>query len=93
MRPDVCSLSLRALQIASMLLPYRAANASLLFLTSSTIGSFFKIITSEFLGRAENRTYPAFGFNNMSDECFCFGIVDMFKVPSEKVVNPLVADD
>ena len=41
MRPDVRSLSLRALQIASMLLLYRAASARPLFRTSSTIGSFF----------------------------------------------------
>ena len=40
-RPDICSLSLRTLQIALMLLPYRAASARPLFLTSSTIGPFF----------------------------------------------------
>lgn len=50
MRPEVRSLSLSALQIASMLLSYRAANARPLFRTSSTIESFFIVVTSKFFG-------------------------------------------
>lgn len=79
--------------MASMSSLYRAARARPLFRTSSTIGSFFIIVTSEFFGRAENRTYPTIRFNYAGNECFCFGVVDVLKVPSEKVVNPLRGRD
>ena len=78
---------------ASVLLLYRAANARPLFRTSSTIGSFFIIITSEFFGRAENGTHPTIGFNNAGDECFCFGIIDMLEVSCQWKVDSLFSRD
>ena len=50
LRPDVRPLSLRASQIASMLLLYRATMTRPLFRTSSTIASFFIVVISKFFG-------------------------------------------
>ena len=55
---SLCSLSLSTLQIAAMLLLHRAASARPLFRTSSTIGSFFIVVTSKFLGFASSALRP-----------------------------------